>query len=92
MQAMHVAFVVHMVKGADAEALLSDEIKRETQAVVMSLEDAGKMGFTAQGIEQKPGQAVQIIVVARRDAPWIHRTLETSEGVAGFQMVDVNLG
>lgn len=89
---MHVAFVVHMAKGADAEALFSDEMKRETQAVVMSLEDAGKMGFSASGIQAKPGQSVQIVIVAKRDAPWIHRTLEIGEGVAGFQMVDVNIG
>jgi hypothetical protein len=89
---MHVAFVVHMAEGADAEALFSDEMKRETQAVVTSLEDAGKMGFSTSGIESKAGQVVQIVIVAKRDAPWIQRTLEIGEGVAGFQMVDVNIG
>lgn len=89
---MHVAFVVHMAEGADAEALFSDETKRETQAVVMSLEDAGKMGLSTSGIEAKAGQVVQIVIVARRDAAWIQRTLESGEGVAGFQMVEVNVG
>lgn len=89
---MHIAFVVHVVKGTDPEELLSDQIKRDTQAVVMSMDDAGKMGFSASGIQVKPGQEACLIVVARRDAPWISRTLEQHDNVAGFQQVDVNIG
>ncbi|MDI1431744.1 MULTISPECIES: hypothetical protein [Polyangium] len=88
---MHVAFVVHMVKGADADTLLSEETKRDTQAVVMSLDDAGKMGFSTSGITAKPGQEVNIIIVARRDAPWVRRQIEAHDHVAGFHEVDVNL-
>jgi hypothetical protein len=89
---MHVAFVVHTVKGADPESLLTDETKRETQAVIMSLDDAAKMGFSASGIKAQPGQEVAIIIIAKRDAPWITRQLEGHDHVAGFQMVDVNIG
>jgi hypothetical protein len=89
---MHVAFVVHVVKGADIENILSEGTKRETQAVVMSLEDAKKMGFGASGITAPPDRDVCLIIVAKRDAPWITRTLEGSETVAGFQMVDVEIG
>ncbi|HVK63558.1 MAG TPA: hypothetical protein VM694_03745 [Polyangium sp.] len=88
---MHVAFVVHMVKGADAETLISEETKRDSQAVVMSLEDAGKMGFSTSGITPKPGQEVNIIIVAKRDAPWVRRQVEAHDHVAGFHEVDVNL-
>jgi hypothetical protein len=89
---MHVAFVVHLAQGADVESLFSDEMKKETEAVVMSLDDASKMGLGTSGIQVKAGQHVQIIIVAKRDAPWIHRTLEIGEGVAGFHMADVNIG
>ena len=89
---MHVAFVVHTVLGTDAEALLTEETKRDTQAVVMSLEDAGKMGFTTSGIKPQPGQEVHIIIVADRDKPWIRRQLELAEKVAGFHEVPVNIG
>lgn len=92
MPPMHVAFVVHVVQGVDPEELLSDETKKETQAVVMSLEDAAKMGFSSSGVQVKPGQEVCLIIVARRDAPWISRSLEQHEKVAGFQQVDVNIG
>jgi hypothetical protein len=92
MPPMHVAFVVHVVKGVDPEDLISEETKRETQAVVMSLEDAAKMGFSASGVQVKAGQEACLIVVARRDAPWISRSLEQHEKVAGFQQIDVNIG
>lgn len=92
MRLMHVAFVVHVVKGVDPEELLSDETKKETQAVVMSLEDAGKMGFSATGVQVKPGMEACIIVVARRDSPWIARSLEQHDKVGGFQQIDVNIG
>lgn len=89
---MHVAFVVHNVVGTDLESLISEETKRDSQAVMMSLEDAGKMGFATSGITAKAGQEVNIIIVARRDAPWIRRQLEHHEKVAGFHEVDVNIG
>ena len=92
MSAMHVAFVVHVVKGTDPESLVSEETKRETQAVVMSLDDAAKMGFSASGIKPKDGLEVAIIIVAQRDAPWIARSLEQHDHVGGFQQVDVNIG
>lgn len=89
---MHVAFVAHLVKGADREALLPEGTARETQAVVMTLDEAKKMGFAAAGITIAPDREVCVIIVARRDAPWIHRALEASEGVSGFEVVDVDLG
>jgi hypothetical protein len=92
MGTMHVAFVVHLVKGADPEQVLSDEIKRATQAVVMSLDDAKKMGFSVSGVKATPDRDVGVIVVSRNDANWIQRTLDQSDLVAGFQTVDVALG
>lgn len=89
---MHVAFVVHLAQGTDLEGLLSDETKRDTQAVVMSLEDAAKMGFATSGVQVHPGHQAALIVVAKRDAARIHRTLEGLESVSGFQQLDVNIG
>ncbi len=92
MRPMHVAFVVHVVQGTDLDGLLTEETKRDTQAVVMSLEDAAKMGFATSGVQVQPGHEAALIVVAQRDAARISRTLEGIGAVSGFQQVDVNIG
>ena len=50
---------------------------------------AKKVGFGGLP-EPPPGKDVRLIVVARRDAPWIHRALETSEVVGGFKVHEVD--
>jgi hypothetical protein len=85
---MMVVFEVHLVPGADASALLSDEIKRSTAAQVMTVSEARKVGF--QGVPEEGGKDIRLIAVTKRDAPWIHRTLETTEIVAGFRVHDVD--
>jgi len=78
-----------MAPGADPATLLSPEILKETGAQVMTLDEARKVGFA--GLAEPPGgKVVRLIAVKKRDAPWIHRTLETNEGVGGFQMHDVD--
>jgi len=89
---MHVAFVVHTVQGTDPDSLISEETRRDSQAVTMSLEDAGKMGFSTSGITAKAGLEVNLIIVAKRDSEWIRRQLENHEKVGGFYVVDVNIG
>ena len=36
------------------------------------------------------GTEVRLIAVARRDAPWVHRALETNEAVGSFRMHEVD--
>lgn len=86
---MMVVFEVFLAPGADAADLLSKDTQRETQAQVMTLAEAKKVGF--QGLpEPPPGKQVRLIAVAKRDAPWIHRALETNEAVGTFRMYDVD--
>jgi hypothetical protein len=86
---MMTVFEVHLAEGARASDVLSDEILRETNAQMMTLDEAKSVGF--QGIEALAGAGeVRLIAVARRDAPWIHRSLETSDAVASFRMHDVD--
>jgi hypothetical protein len=92
MSAMHVAFVVFVVKGSDGSSILPESVRKETQAVDMGIDDAAKLGFDITGLKVPAGQDVRIVIVAKRDAPWITRSLEGSDAVAGFQMVDVNIG
>jgi hypothetical protein len=85
---MMVLFEVFLSPGADPSTLLSQEILRETKAQVMTMEEARKVGFS--GLPDPQGKEVRLVAVAKRDAPWVHRALETSEAVGTFRMHDVD--
>jgi len=89
MRLMLAVFEVYLAPGADESELLSAETLRSTQAQIMTLEDARKVGFAGLP-EPPPGKDVRLIAVQRRDAPWIHRALETSEIVGGFRVHEVD--
>ncbi len=82
-------FEVHLAPGATASEILSEETLRSTQAQIMTLDEAKKVGFGGLP-DPPPGKQVRLIAVARRDASWIHRALETSEAVGGFRVHEVD--
>lgn len=85
---MMVVFEVHVAPGADPSHIITKETQRETQAQVMTIDEAKKVGFG--GLPAAPADhEVRFIAVAKRDASWIHRSLETNEAVATFRMFDV---
>jgi hypothetical protein len=86
---MLAVFEVYLAPGSDASDILSAETIRSTQAQVMTLDEAKKVGFAGLPAPP-PGKDVRLIAVAKRDAPWIHRALETSEAVGGFRMHEVD--
>jgi hypothetical protein len=86
---MMVVFEVYVAPGADPADILSKETQRETQAQIMTLDEARKVGFGGLP-EPPPGMEVRLIAVAKRDASWIHRALETNEAVGKFRMFDVD--
>lgn len=83
-----VVFEVFLAPGADPSQLLSAETKRETQAQIMTLDEARKVGFG--GLPDPGDKVVRLIAVAKRDAPWIHRAMETNEAVATFRIHEVD--
>jgi len=86
---MMVVFEVHLAPDAEPQSLLSAEVLRETQAQIMTVAEAKKVGF--DGVpDPPPGREVRLIAVTKRDAPWIHRALETNEAVGAFRMFDVD--
>ena len=85
---MMVVYEVHLAPDAGAVELLSEEILRETQAQVMTLDEARKVGFGGLPAPP-PGVDVRLIAVAKRDAGWIQRRLEALEAVAGFRVHEV---
>ncbi|AUX27263.1 hypothetical protein SOCEGT47_078470 [Sorangium cellulosum] len=81
---MMTVFEVYLAKGSSGADLLSAEVLRETGAQVMTLKEAELVGF--QGLDPLENSGdVRLIAVRERDAPWIHRCLETSGAVASFR-------
>jgi hypothetical protein len=80
-------FEVHVAPGSDPDSLISDNVKKETQAQVMTRDEARKVGFN--GRPDGP-ENVRFIAVARRDAPWILRVLENSDACGGFKVHEVD--
>jgi hypothetical protein len=89
MPAMMVVFEVHVAPGSDPSQILSADVVRETQAQVMTVDDAKKVGFA--GLPDAPSDhEVRLIAVAKRDEKWIQRALETNESVGQFRKFDVD--
>ena len=68
---MMVLFEVFLSPGADPSTLLSQEILRETNAQVMTMDEARKVGF--MGLPDPEGKQVRLVAVAKRDAARINR-------------------
>jgi len=86
---MLAVFEVYLTRGKSAADVLNPDIVKETNAQIMTIEEAKKVGFG--GLETLEGVGeVRLIAVAKRDAPWIHRTLETSDAVASFRVHEVD--
>lgn len=85
---MMVIFEVFLAPDADPESLLTEEQRRETQAQVMTPDEARKVGFA--NIPVSPGKEVRLVAVAKRDAGWIHRSLESNDAVGSFRIHDVD--
>lgn len=83
-----VVFEVFVAPGADPTGILSADTIRETQAQVMTMEQAKKVGFG--GLPDPGDKVVRLIAVSKRDAPWIHRALETNDAVGTFRVHDVD--
>jgi hypothetical protein len=86
---MLMVFEVYFAADADVNSLLSDEVKRETHAQMMTFEEASKVGFGGLPKPSVDGEA-RLIAVNAREGKWIHRVLETSNIVSGFRVHEVD--
>ena len=78
---------LHLVQGKHTFEL-SKEILNETQAQVMTREQAVAVGF--EGLPAPPeGRAAFYVAVAARDSRWILNALEADPNVANFRMHEV---
>jgi hypothetical protein len=85
---MMVVFEVHLRPGSDTTSILSAETLQSTQAQIMTPAEAKAVGF--QGLPDTADKEVRYIAVAKRDAAWIHRSLELDDRVTGFRAHDVD--
>ena len=84
---MLTVFEIHMAPGESADGLLSAEVIKETNAQVMTVEQAKAVGF---GGLPNLGPDVRLIAVAKRDGGWIQKVLEASPAVSGFRIHHVD--
>jgi hypothetical protein len=81
---MLIVYEVIIARGHDPDALLSEEALEDTQAQVMTIEEAKTVGFS--GAQPDPnGREIRLIAVAPRDAQYVERRLEGNDGVQSFR-------
>lgn len=81
-------FEVFVAPGTNPDELLSREVLDETQAQVMTVDEARAVGFSGLAPDPKNRER-RLIAVAARDAQFVQRRLEAHEGVASFRVHDV---
>ena len=84
---MHI-FECHLAAGSDPSTLLSEETLRETQAQVMTPDEALAVGFGKFGAAKDDGE-IRLVAVAARDTQWIHRVMERSPIVTSYRVHEV---
>jgi hypothetical protein len=85
---MLTVYEVIVAPGHDPDALLSEEVLRETQAQVMTLDEARALGFSRAQPDPK-GRELRLIAVAKRDAQFVQRRLEANDAVQSFRAHEV---
>lgn len=85
---MLVLFEVVVAPGQDPDALLSPEVLAETQAQVMTLDQAGKVGLSGMSPDPK-GRELRFIAVTPADAQFVQRRLEANDAVQSFRVHEV---
>ncbi len=87
---MHVLFEAYLAPGSSAEGLLSEETVRDTQAQIMTVQEAEKVGF--QNLpDDAAGREQLLIVVGKVDERRIQNVLEASPQVSAFRVHLVDL-
>lgn len=85
-------FEVFLTPGADPSQILREETCRESQAQILTVPDAVKIGL--RGLPDPPAakasREIRLILVNRRYLNWIHRALEMSDAVDIFRVHELD--
>lgn len=84
---MIIVFEVHLAPNRSGDDFLSEETIEETNAQVMTTEQARAVGF--QGIPDDPN--VRLVAVAHSDRKFMAGALERAHDVVGFRAHEVDL-
>jgi hypothetical protein len=85
---MLIIYEVIVARGEDPETLLSAETLEETQAQVMTLDQARAIGIS-HGEPNPRGLEVRLIAVSPRDARFVQSRLEASPAAQSFRAHEV---
>lgn len=85
---MLTVFELYITKTADPSTLLSDEMKQETGAVVMTLPEAEALGFS--GFRPQPGKRLRVVAIRGDDTAWVARAFEMNDNVISFEVHQVD--
>lgn len=82
-----IVFAVKLAPGRSDKDLLSDEVLEETQAQVMTTDQAKSLGFSGFPDDEN----IRLIVVQDRDAGWVEKALERAPQVVGYDKGEVDM-
>lgn len=85
---MLIVYEVIVARGHDPDTLLSEEALQDTQAQVMTIDEAKAVGFSGAQPDPK-GHEIRLIAVAPRDARYVERRLEGNDAVQAFRKHEV---
>jgi len=87
---MHVMFEVFLKPGTTGEGLVSEETLADTQAQIMTPDEAKAVGL--DGLPDDPeGRERRFIVIAKSDERRIYHQLELSPEVTAFRLHEIAL-
>jgi hypothetical protein len=87
---MHVMIELYLAPSASAEGLFTQETLDDTQAQIMTPEQAAAVGL--QGLPDDPeGRSRLLVVVGKADERRILNVLEASPEVTNFRVHDVDI-
>ena len=83
---MLIVFELHVRPGFDPEAFLSAESRKETEARVLTREEAENVGLS--GLPEPRGE-VRYVLVNARHRRWVERAIDMDPQITGFDVYDV---
>ncbi len=83
---MLIVFELHVRPAFDPDTFLSAESRKETEARVLTRDEAANVGLS--GLPEVEGE-VRYVLVNARHRRWIERAIEMDTQISGFQVYDI---